>query len=64
MSTPCGFDVKLGVIIHRYDPGQRRCRCGQVTNPDPMAGDYKWGYHPAKKRKKEIAVRSPVKKKG
>lgn len=30
----CGLDAQLGVVIHRFDPAQRRCRCGQIEVPE------------------------------
>lgn len=62
MGEPCSYDDALGVMVHRYDMGHRRCRCGRVDNPAPVAGDYKWGHHPAKLRERKVRVRSPVMK--
>lgn len=32
--TPCGVDPQLGLTVHRFDPLQRQCRCGEATTPD------------------------------
>lgn len=27
--TPCSYDEKLDMVIHRFDMGVCRCRCGE-----------------------------------
>lgn len=31
----CSMDPKLGTVVHRYDIGQRTCRCGTERNACP-----------------------------
>jgi len=36
LRLPCCKDVRLKCEVHRFDPGKRVCRCGQVMIPDPV----------------------------
>jgi len=36
LRLPCCKDVRLKCEVHRFDPGKRVCRCGQVGIPDPV----------------------------
>lgn len=35
----CGPDPTVTAMVHRFDPGQRQCRCGDLVVPDPSQKD-------------------------
>jgi hypothetical protein len=36
----CSHSDELGVVIHRYDLGQRTCRCGEKSYHEPMGRSF------------------------
>ena len=32
----CGFSDELKIYVHRYDQGERTCRCGRKSIDDPV----------------------------